>query len=142
MATQIVSQNILYPPVPPSLDEERTINTVSSEETIATINSEYMEIERETFVPGKFNYVDCLHTREMLVNAWQAVNQTEMWSFMKEKIERFMLSNDKRADLIYEKMGELGYHGHSGFSFGWTMRQMQFIARYGEKKFSEQYLKY
>ena len=25
MATQIGSQNILYPPVPPSLDEERTI---------------------------------------------------------------------------------------------------------------------
>lgn len=141
MATQIGSQNILYPPVPPSLNEEGTITTVSSEETNATINSEYMEIERETFVPGKFNYVDCIHTREMLANAWQAINQTEMWSFMKENIESYMLTNNKKVDIIYNKMEELGYKGHSGISFGITMRNMQYIARYGEEKFSEKYIK-
>lgn len=141
MSTQIELQNILYPPVPPNFDEERTITTVNSEETIATINSEFIEIERKTFVPGEFKYIDCEHTREMLVNAWQAINKTELWSFMKEDIESYMLSNDKRVDIIYHKMEELGYKGHSGISFGITMRNMQCIARYGEEKFSEKYIK-
>jgi hypothetical protein len=34
-------------------------------------------------------------------------------------------------------MEELGYDGHSGASFGWTMRTMQYIANHGEKKYKE-----
>ena len=38
-------------------------------------------------------------------------------------------------------MIELGYDGHTGFTFGWTMRQIQSIAKQGEKKFMENWVK-
>ena len=37
-------------------------------------------------------------------------------------------------------MEELGYNGHSGYSFGWTMRQMQYIAEHGESNYMDTYL--
>jgi len=43
-----------------------------------------------------------------------------------------MLSTNPEICMIYKKMEELGYIGHSAFTFGWTMRQMQYIAKYGE----------
>ena len=52
----------------------------------------------------------------------------------------YMWSNDKRIDLIYNKIEELGYTGHSGCSFAFIMRDMQFIALEGEKLFREKYL--
>ena len=36
-----------------------------------------------------------------------------------------------------KKMGELGYYGHSGVSFGFIMREMQFIAQKGEKEYKK-----
>jgi hypothetical protein len=138
MTTQLVSENILFPPSPPTLVEERSIITVSSQETISTINTAITP-ETDTFIPGKFEYVKCAHTREMLANAWQAINLTETWDFVRMPTESFMMSRDDRIWVITAKMEELGYDGHSGFSFGWTLRQMQFIAQYGETRFRENY---
>jgi len=142
MTTQIVSENILFPPSPPTLDEERSVTTVSSQESIATLTttSTINTTETDSFVPGKFEYVECTHTREMLANAWQAINLTETWDFVRMPIESFMMSRDDRIWVITAKMENLGYYGHSGFSFGWTLRQMQFIAQQGEARFRETYL--
>jgi len=139
MTTQLVSENILFPPSPPTLDEERSINTGSSQETITTINT-VITPETDTFIPGKFEYVKCAHTREMLANAWQAINLTETWDFVRMPTESFMMSRDDRIWVITAKMEELGYYGHSGNSFGWTLRQMQFIAQHGEARFRKTYL--
>jgi hypothetical protein len=38
-------------------------------------------------------------------------------------------------------MEELGYGGHSGASFGCTMRNMQYLAEHGEEKFKTEILK-
>jgi hypothetical protein len=73
----------------------------------------------------------------MLQNAYQAVNQTETWNFVKKDIESFSLSSAPEIWRITNKMEQLGYNGHSGCSFGWTMRQMQIIAREGEGKYKE-----
>ena len=90
-----------------------------------------------SFVPGEFKYVNDKHSRVMLQNAYQAVNQTETWNFVKKDIESFSLSSAPEIWRITNKMEQLGYNGHSGFSFGWTMRQMQFIAKNGEGKYKE-----
>ena len=71
----------------------------------------------------------------MLSNAFQAITITESWEFMKKAIESYSFSEHPQINIIYKKMEELGYYGHSGFTFGWTMRQMQVIARYGEKEY-------
>jgi hypothetical protein len=90
-----------------------------------------------SFVPGEFKYIKCEYSREMLQNAYQAVSQTETWYFVKQDIESFSLSSAPEIWRITDKMTQLGYDGHSGFSFGWTMRQMQIIAREGEQSFKE-----
>ena len=94
----------------------------------------------ENIIPGQFVYVKDRHQRFMLVNAWQAINITETWNFVKQDIDTFMFSNDPRVKIIYNKIEELGYNGHSGASFGFTMRTMQYIAKNGEKKYKEQVL--
>jgi len=98
-------------------------------------------LEPPHFVPGKFEYIIEDSTRDMLVNAWQAITLTESLNFVSQHIDHFMTSNHPKIFIISNKMCELGYNGHSGASFGWTMRQMQFIAKYGEKSFKEMYEK-
>jgi hypothetical protein len=43
------------------------------------------------------------------------------------------------SDIIYKKIEELGYKGHSGCSYMSILREMQFIAIHGEKKFKDRY---
>jgi len=44
-------------------------------------------------------------------------------------------ASNKELQIINQKMEELGYDGHSGFSFGFTMRTMQYIANEGEERY-------
>ena len=101
-------------------------------------------VEETDFVYGKFDYVSGI-SQLMLQNAYEAITLTNTWEFVRKDIESFMLSKSPEIKIITKKMIELGYCGHSGFSFGWTMRQMQFIAKNGEqeykKKFEEEKLK-
>lgn len=85
----------------------------------------------------KFQYINEPFTRMMVSNAWQAINQTDTWDFIAMDIETFMFPNDNRAKKIIDKMEELGYTGHSGSSFGLTLRHMQFLFKYGEEKFKK-----
>ena len=77
-----------------------------------------------------FYYVDD-NSRIMFENAYQAISLTEMWDYMKKDRESFMFSSDKEIEIISKKMEDLGYDGHSGSSFGLTMRNMRFIALHG-----------
>ena len=89
----------------------------------------------------KFDYVKTKNEKEMLETAYKAISQTELWDFVEEPIACFTFSNDPRVTIIFNKIEELGYKGHSGFSFGWTMRAMQTIARHGEEHYRKVYLK-
>lgn len=106
--------------------------------------SEKTQLEQplETFIKGKFLYVHDENSREMLVNAWNAITEVDMWNYMRNDCYSYMLSNDKQISIISDKMEELGYNGHSGCSFGWTMRQMQYIAQHGEEKYAEEISKH
>ncbi len=115
------------PPTPPKNISENSLDSLerSSDTTSLDIGD------------GKFEYISKHTERDMLVNAWQAISQTNLWVFVSEPIDSFMWSNDPRIEVISEKMVELGYNGHSGISFGTTMRNMQYLAQHGEKKFKE-----
>lgn len=82
-------------------------------------------------------YIKNPNTREMCTNAWKAITFSNNWDFVAQDIESFMWSNDPRIDVITEKMEELGYNGHSGTSFGFTMRNMQYLVQNGEDKFKK-----
>jgi hypothetical protein len=94
----------------------------------------------EICIKGKFLYIKEMHTREMLVNAWNSITQLELWDYMKQDTYSYMMSNDKEIDRITKKMEELGYNCHSGCSFEWTMRQIQYIAQNGEDTYMKQIL--
>ena len=139
------------PPPPPSPYEDVTsleleVNSLDPEVNSLDPEVNSLELEVETqiqnyeqesnnFIPGEFLYIKDEWNREMLVNAWNAITQTNMWDFMKKEIYSYSWSDDKEVDVIYKKMEELGYTGHSGCSFGWTMRQMQCIAQKGEENY-------
>jgi len=77
-------------------------------------------------------------SRFMFENAYQAITISEGWDFMKsfnDNQNGFMFSSNPMTGKIMSKMDELGYSGHSGFSFGWTMRMMEFLAKNGREAF-------
>lgn len=89
---------------------------------------------------AEFNTISDEHSRLMLKNAHQAITLTEYWSFMRTfSGESFMFSDNPAVSDIYKKTEELGYKGHSGFSFGWTMRHMEFLAKNGKRAFLQQF---
>ena len=74
----------------------------------------------------------------MLENAYNAITLSEGWDFMRtfnDNQNGFMFSDNPMTGKIMSKMEELGYSGHSGFSFGWTMRNMEFLAKHGKEVF-------
>ena len=92
---------------------------------------------------GTFMYVKETHIRQMLVNCWQAIQLTETWEFIKKDpgSDGFQFCNARERNLIRDKMEELPNSvGHSGASAGWTLRQMQFIGKYGENAFRERWI--
>lgn len=89
---------------------------------------------------GNFDYIEDKNERNMLANAWKAISLTNNWEFMTRKIDAFMFSEEPKIAEISNKMEELGYTNHSGSSFGYTMRLMQYLVKNGEENFKNIYL--
>jgi hypothetical protein len=75
----------------------------------------------------------------MLEDAYQAISACDLWDWMRsyspEEGKGFMFSNHPNLDRINK---EMKYGGHSGGSYGWTMRTMQTIAKLGWEEFVKQ----
>jgi hypothetical protein len=92
-------------------------------------------------VPGKFLYVEDINTRRLLQYTWSAVSYVEgAWEFLKRDIESFTWSTDPIIGQIYDETVALGYNEHSGCSFGCALRELQYIAKHGEKEYIKHYL--
>ena len=74
------------------------------------------------------------NSKVMVQAGIDAVTGAEMWSWMAEyepeEGNGFMYSDHPNLDKINDRMNRL-YGGHSGSSYGWTMRQLQYIAKNG-----------
>lgn len=93
-----------------------------------------------SFQPGDFSFMRDPLSREMVEDIYRAVQAAEAWDLMKEEPEAgkgYMFSSDPRYKPIQKKME---YLGHSGASYGWTMRQAQFIAQKGWAEYVKLYL--
>lgn len=68
----------------------------------------------------------------MLQDADNAITTCELWDWLKEYEPEdgkgFMFSEHPNLTRINNAMK---YGGHSGSSYGWTMRQMEYIAKHG-----------
>jgi hypothetical protein len=107
----------------------------------------------ETFLPplpplvdigdGSFEYVNDMHERDMLQNAFKAINLAEAWHYVRSDPGEggFMFSNNPIKYKIMEKMEQCEpCVGHSGSSYGFVMRNMQFLAKHGIQKHRESYI--
>jgi len=94
--------------------------------------------KKEEELNGTFLYLKNKGDKIMFSTAYSAINQTETWDYIKELPSFY----GPEINNIYKKIEELGYDGHSGCSFMATMREMQFIAKYGENKFKDRYDEY
>lgn len=86
-----------------------------------------------TYAEGDFSFVKSAIDRTMLEDMWAAINAAEGWEEMKADPGEggFMFG---RAPIIERVTAHLKDRvGHSGASFGCTMRVMQQLARMGWK---------
>jgi hypothetical protein len=136
MSTEMNINNI-FTPSPPDNNILSIINLSELDNII--LESIIPEQTKRQFIPGKFLYIDSEQERIMLQNAWAAITQLELWVYMQLNTESYMFNDHHLINLISKKMVDLGYDGHSGSSFGWTMRQMQYIAINGEEVYMIEY---
>ena len=100
-------------------------------------NKQTMTTTDVKITDAEFNYnIYDKNNRMMLKNAYQAITNAEAWDWMKNfQGESFMFSNDAMIGKISRNMVTLGYDGHSGSSYGWTMRCMEHLAKNGKDAF-------
>jgi hypothetical protein len=130
---------MMPPTVPETIDETMEYNIIPPLPPLINYTDTVAYLFNMPLIPGQFNYVD-EPERDMFVNAWQAITLTETWDFIKNFQGSFMMSGDENINRISAKMSELGYDGHSGCSFGFTMQTMKYLAINGEEKFREDYI--
>jgi len=84
------------------------------------------------------NYYDLFEKfdADMLQDADNAITECGLWNWLTEYTPEdgkgFMFSSHPNLDRINNAMK---YSGHSGSSYGWTMRQMEYIAKHGWELF-------
>jgi hypothetical protein len=101
-------------------------------------------MESETmnyFGDGKFCFID-EYLRPYLENAHWAITQCELWDWLRRYSppdgKGFMFSTTPELERINKKMFEQDIAGgHSGSSYGCTMRAMEYIAKNGYEKYNE-----
>jgi len=143
------------PPIPPTKeeDEEDLVDEIEQRTYKGVFYADAMDMEEAmkcdakklkrmssngiNLGDGKMEYIEDKNEKLMATNAWYAITQTNTWDFVAQNIDSFMWSDDSRISEIVEKMAELGYDGHSGCSFGCTMRNMQYLAQKGEEEFKK-----
>ena len=125
--------------VPDAIEEGMEYNIIPPHPPLINYTDTAAYLFNMPLIPGQFNYVD-ENERDMFVNAWQAITLTETWDFIKNFQGSFMMADDENINRISAKMSELGYDGHSGCSFGFTMQTMKYLAINGEEKFREDYI--
>lgn len=93
---------------------------------------------------GKFKYVESKFIRNMLQNAFAAIQISEGWDFVKSDPGEggFMFSMHPMITKIAINMDKctLDNPGHTGASFACVMREMQYLARYGVEAHMNKYL--
>lgn len=100
----------------------------------------------KTFEPGDFSFITREMERTMLQDAYDGISRVEGgWAYLSRpdvpsKEKGFMFSRDALIDKISGEIDKDGNIGHSGSSYGWTMRQMECIAKLGWDTYVEKIL--
>jgi len=87
-----------------------------------------------------FDFIADPHEREMIWNAYRTIHTLDKWAYLHavdvDPERGFMFSDDVVFCGIMNQVAT-DYDNHSGYTMGYTMRKMQFIAKYGYNAFSQ-----
>jgi hypothetical protein len=95
-------------------------------------------------MPANLSFIQDKNMRNMVANGHEAVTQLELWEWLStfEPFNGFMFSSNDNVTAIGNKMESLpNPPGHSGASFGVTMRHLQFIAKHGMDNYKKEMTK-
>ena len=88
----------------------------------------------------KFDFLDSMSSYAVST-AYKTVSELELWDFFRtyspEEGKGFMFSKHANLDLVSNKVEKDYNVGHSGGSWGWTMRQIQYIATNGFSSYKQ-----
>jgi len=89
-----------------------------------------------------FDFVRCQNEIEMLRAAHQAITNCELWDWLRNYQARsFMFDNSKEIKRINTEMHKDPVNNnHSGSSYGFTMRQMEYLAKNGYGEYRKSYI--
>lgn len=99
-----------------------------------------------SFARGDFSFIKASHERRMLEDAYAAMGRVEgSWEYLARpevpsREDGFMFSRDQQLEKIGREVDKGGEIGHSGSSYGWTMRQIEAIAKNGWESYVERRL--
>ena len=91
---------------------------------------------------GKFLYANN-SDRELWCSAFKAISICELWDWIQFDPDRrsFMWNSSDESKILNTQMFKDPINGyHSGSSYGIIMRQMEYLAIYGEEAFKQNYL--
>ena len=106
------------------------------------MKSSFRSVNKLKLGDGKFDYVVEPIFKNMLVNAFDAITQTNMWRFVLcfDEKENFNTYIYTEINTIITKMMITPYYvKHNYESFSVIMQNMQFIVMYGIDKWRYQY---
>lgn len=90
-----------------------------------------------SYTMGDFGFLKNEQERRMLVDAFKAMQAVDgSWTYLAqrdvpEQSQGFMFSRDPLITKIGNEVDKDGTIGHSGMSYAWTMRQIEYIAKNG-----------
>ena len=93
---------------------------------------------------GKFEFVKDETIKDFLKSAHKAITSCELWNWLRiyqpSKDRGFMLNSATILDKLQQKMFEDPVNAlHSGSSYGFIMREMEYIAKNGYENYKNNY---
>ena len=92
---------------------------------------------------GDFSFNKCCLSMNALSKTYQAITATSKWNNLENYIvdptNGYMFSNEEFLNEILIETDRLNV-GHSGASWGWVIREMDFIAKNGWELYTEEYI--
>jgi hypothetical protein len=90
--------------------------------------------------PNNFemNFIEDISERNMLTSAYKTITRLEKWEYLNKYVVNeysgFINTNDVILILIMRHISKDYNDNHTGFTMGYTMRFMHFIARFGTEE--------
>jgi len=94
---------------------------------------------------GEFDFINHKHTREFLKSAHKAISTCELWNWMRiyQPLSGFMMSSALELDRINKELWKDPINSnHSGSSYAFIMREMEYISKNGYNNYKDKYDKY